>query len=426
MFGRSNGASTIEVTQKVRKRIGQATHDLINLKGGSLIRVKPSPDGQGLSGGKEIFETLAGMAQFSLLGLHNSSPAASFEIWMEDEEIKFQFYAPLDRAETLIAEQVKAAYSDAKIERTWSSEQVESYLQQQLATEEYQAKADVPLRGDHIPLPSEIENARYLSADRFSLKNPRVYPVRKWEEAEEEETVRAQEQSELETANDPYRSLLSSMNADEAHHTVLQIAFQPARDNWVDRPGWGLGFVAWRTHSEDAAEEYEEQEERSFANRIRNRRDNPGFRINIRVLSMGREENTVQKLVDNVSHSLESKFAGKQQTFERAVPSMRKITGVYRDSILHTINCNLLGQAKIYISDGELGTLAHLPNSEIDNSAVAWNTAPTGTGIPPDAPTIGLASGQTFPANRKPERIPTDPSKFRDEGDEQETPRRSM
>jgi hypothetical protein len=286
------------------------------------------------------------------------------------------------------------------------------YLENQVESHDYSTKSEVPLRGEHLPLPDEIKSAEYLAADRFSLKNARVYPVRKWEEAEEEETVRAQEQSELEISNDPYRALLSSMNTDDQHQAVLQVAFQPARENWVDRPGWGLTAWAWRNHSEHVAEEYEEREERSFANRIRNRRDNPGYRVNIRILSMGQVEAVVRKLVDNVAVSLESKFKGKKQKFTRKTPASRKILSILRDSTLRTINCNLIGQANIYISDGELGTLAHLPNSEIDNRSVSWNTAPTGSGVPADAPSIGPKPGDSFPANRKPERIPTDPSRF--------------
>jgi membrane protein YdbS with pleckstrin-like domain len=126
------------------------------------------------------------------------------------------------------------------------------------------------------------------------------------------------------------------------------------------------------------------------------------------VLGVGADEAVVEQGVNDVSGSIESKFQGREQ---KLVP--KTLAGSKLFTALDTTIDRALDEL-IYLSAGEIGAVAHLPNENVDSSLVAWQREPMGNQIPSDAERFGELESEAplFPANRKPRTIPPDTDRF--------------
>lgn len=385
-----------------------------------LLRLKPAPENRNINAAIDMWEYLASLrdVQLSLLppGKTNRSPVMSFEIWMIGDELTFNMFVTNDRIEETLKYELDSEYPEAEVETVWDAETVQEYVSRQV-TGTNRDQHDVTLRDEHIPfLP--VMNTQYFSAQTFTLRNDRPYPIRTHEQAEDEDQMRSDEEDYQSPTNDPYTALLGQMRASGENHCVFQVVVRPARENWLG-PGWWY-HVPWRTHPDEVIEELTDRDgtgvgrkdrertysENELSDNIRKKSKNDGYETNIRVIGFGNDEHVVEDLVGNVSGAVMKKFKGTEQGFVRRNPAGSDLRHIMVDSVLRGL------REPMYLSSGEIGSIAHLPDESVESSRVKWAHGGGGNKIPPGAPSFDGPVENPFPANKKPVRYPADPARF--------------
>lgn len=431
VFSTSSNARTF--TDQERHRIHRNTIGSLSDGEGRLLRIEPAPDGQSITGAQELFETLSALAETGAFGVRNTSPVMSFEIWMTNDEITFNMFVPNDSVEHTVMTQLDAQYPAATVEHVWEATEVRSFLNRQLETGEYTGAAEVPLPDSHIPVPP-VSTAGYIAGKTFSMEHSRVHPIKTGYNAEDGKTIRKQDDPDMKK-NDPYKSVISSMIADDRNHFVLQVVFSPAKSGWANK--WWWYYHPLKTSIKNVEEDYNPGDEHitsesdadvgktksEYLDDIEDRSENPGFRAEIRVIGYGENETTIEQGVQNIGNAVQSSFGGKVQS-----PVGNAVNG---DALLNTLDMVVSRtitpsrapwrayNPDMYLSSSETAMFAHLPNNDVESSLISWQRQPVGNQIPGGAEGIGDKRAVTpdFPLHQKPRRIPPDPDRVDDERD---------
>jgi membrane protein YdbS with pleckstrin-like domain len=414
-----------KVDDAVKNRIQQNVKDMTNNGTGRLLRIKPHPGSQGITGGREIMEKLFSEYRRKWFGLRNASPVQSFEIWMVEGEVAFHIYAHNPEAEERVIKQIDAQYPHASVERVWNAETVNAFLERQItdqdtdATSEnlavqngdeersYESRDDVPLKDAQIPLPP-LANVEYAAAAECTLRHTRAYPIKSLMTVQEMD-------------NDPYASITSSMIADERNHFVLQITFKPATRRWANTIK--LKYLhPFKKASGEAAYEYKLQhgivggqssepalnQELRYADEVRDRAERDAFYVNIRIIGLGADKTVVQRGTKSIAGDLETKFKEWKQRFvphaENGTKLLRQLDRcVTRDLTWQPRTWFLITPRKWFRSEpivlptNELGMLCHLPNGGIDTPDIDWELTKSGAAVPNDAEKFKEVSASTPP-----------------------------
>jgi hypothetical protein len=343
---------------------------------GPRVRVRPPRQNQGMDASINFYETIHEPRQSAIgLGRHKlvstSSHVHSHEMVYDEGKLQF-FYKPDTRVDANQFErQLRKNYPNAQI--TEADKQF--------------PKLEI---GDHIAMA------------KMELKRPFYYPI-KCKIAEEDFEV------------DPYGDITSDMVVEEDQtssgervlaedcRVIVQTIFEPARDVWTKRRPYGRNVT-------DAAAKIKEGEvvgnmiegfevrdpgaKRSRTAKIIDKLHGAkGYYFTVRVLAISPHKEIAERRCNTVASDFEKYYNSfTEQGLNPVAIQPDEIQSHLREMAERTHTIPWLQRLKIgpgapsvLQSVSALGSIAHIPNDDINTPVVDWAKQQTGPGIPAES-----------------------------------------
>jgi hypothetical protein len=367
---------------------------------GQLFEIRPYVDSpQTIEDNIEMFKAFH-EAQYSGWPLNrNKSPTNAFEMWFDGENIRLMMYIGDRYATKRAIRHVSSNFPSASVE----------------LPDEVSGTAFL-----------NIEEDDHVAATDFKLKMHMYAPIR---------NPRGVEQW-----TEPYRNVIADMTDEREVREVIQILFKPVN------PGWTSSFFNdVSTYADDWAEERTverlgglEQDESPAAeealkaqSNIKSQLDQPGFYINIRVLTVSKNPHAAADQCKEISRSIRDYY--REWTGQQPVPVHQTGYGIQRqlyDMVAREgkhmhwpYNPTTWRKRKktglyetLVMTIPELAGLAHIPNgTALNTEAIEWERLDSSNALPANAPKYD--DYQVKPTDDEPEESDADDDSSTDPDD---------
>lgn len=347
---------------------------------GHLLRVEPPMENDGMNEAIELFRSLHNLEVDGVLGDRmfktNNSKVSGFEIWYDNEEIKFYYSTPDRVEEERYRRQLAGHYSGITID------------ERSLAREKF----------------PDITQGEYISSHRLKLRHHYFEPIK------------SPESAAAEFDNDPYQNILASMDTkDENLRSIVQVLFKPAEEDWTElrhnnveshaqkvkkRGGQKTRWYGMFLDDVDVP-----RDQKRGAKQIRSQVDQPGFYVNVRITTIAdtpeRAEahmKTLATVYQNTYREVtKQQFVPEQYSEDSAEKEITELllrkaarNGEYMQKpnnpiayLRHRINSEF---NTMIMTIPELSGLAHIPSgNKVDIDGISWTDAPVSGTLPPEA-----------------------------------------
>jgi len=362
---------TIQVDQELHNEITDGLNGLTENNGGPLLLVRPPRENEGIDATIPIYETLhnprekeVGFGPFS--GIQNKAHAHTHEIWYHDAQMQF-FLRPETRVDAnKMRRQVRSNYPNVDISEA------------------------------NTRFPS-IEVGEYVSVAEIGLKRDFYFPIKS--------KLHNDEDFEL----DPYGDLTSDMVVEEDETSdgrrveakdcklVVQTVFESARDVWSKSRPYGIdvtevaqGMQEGEVHG-NVVKGYEVKNPSTLTNRaakiLETLQGSKAYYITMRVIAISPYEEIAERRCRNVAYDFETYY---NTITQQGLTPIELSEDQMRESLLEAVRREHdIGFRDRFMSNGKflqpvetLGSLAHIPNEEINTPVIDWAKQDTGPGTP--------------------------------------------
>ena len=343
---------------------------------GPRLRVRPPRDNQGMDASINLYETVHEPRQSAIgIGRHKvvstSSHVHSHEMVYDEGKLQF-FFKPDTRVDANQFErQLRKNYPDAQI-----------------------TEAD-----KQFP---KLEPGDHIAMAKMELKRPFYYPI-KCKIAEEDFEV------------DPYGDITSDMVVEEDHtsggervlaedcRVIVQTIFEPARDVWTKRRPYGRNVTDAAAKIKEGEvvgnmiEGFEVRDPGSKRTRTAKIIDKlhgaKGYYFTVRVLAISPHKEIAERRCNTVASDFEKYYNSfTEQGLNPVAIQPDAIPTHLREMAERTHTIPWLQRLKIgpgapavLQSVSALGSIAHIPNDDINTPVVDWAKQQTGPGIPAES-----------------------------------------
>ncbi|TKX84820.1 hypothetical protein EXE43_16850, partial [Halorubrum sp. SS5] len=340
--------------QRLPESATQAIHSAAESYPGTLTRIRPDRNEDGLEYATELISSLheEGVTQHPLkkkAGMGTRPKKYSFEVVFTNGELRFYVGLPDTVEEREFRQQLSGLYPTSEIKP-----------------------------GDNYF--TNVEPGHVASMARMEKKDYKYIPIRSFSQP-----------GVLD--HDPYRSLLSAIAGPDSHTAVVQFVFTPVSENWtdgllpheysIDQAHESLTFGRVNTGIFHTTVEDPSEQDRTAANAVQQVEDDPAFYVNIRFAVFGPRPKAVEGHIKSISRALDTQYHNGD-AHQRLWPL------TYNDQSLLRKLTNLANREFVYNHGAytveELAALAHLPGEEIDLQKVDWTQRGVGSSPPPTAP----------------------------------------
>ena len=390
------GSRAIEVNKELLNEMRIARGD------GTLLEVKPYEDSdRGIPDAVELFRAFHNRSDWNGI---NTSPINSFEMWFDGESLRFFMY---------ILEESDVRRGIRHIASNFPG-----------------ARITVPDEASEQTIPA-VNEGDYIVGTRFRLAKHFFEPIRS--------------PDGVKPFRSTYSNILTEMTDDKEVSTVVQVLFRPAGTSWTtsffnDAAEYAEGLAGSSSKAEYKELVAGEEEEASgpselaqYAKLIKSQIGQPGYYINLRVLTISEDEEAAINEADDLATSYRQyyrEFSG--QTFvptEAQGSRVRQLAldvvsreGQYMDwpqspFVLQKRKTRGYCETMIMTVD-ELAGLAHFPNGDsVNESAIDWERLDTTNRMPSKAPTYDDYKSQIEGPVFEPEAFTEDEESEEDEED---------
>ena len=316
---------------------------------GVLLGIRPYKDNQGIVDGAAMLQSLHDVRTKGFRDT-NISQHHSFELWFDEEKLKFYMHAADESAANKFRRRVANSYSNTQVFR------VEG--------------------GDAFP---QIHADDYVAGAELDLNRHYYYPIRNHQGDGFE--------------RDPYGEVTSEMLSTPETRVVVQVVFRPAKNDWTEGNGGLLSrgesvddvaeglrsdrVVGWvNPRTRDAS-----KKDREAADVVEMQRGQYGFHTNLRILAISPDK-----------YEAESRARGVAGMFTRYYNTMTEqgftdepVPASKRGGFIEKLHAREWEDREMILSVSELAGAAHIPNKEIETPKIDWRYSQRGGEVPADS-----------------------------------------
>lgn len=349
---------------------------------GHLLRVRPPRDNDGIQAGVRLWRALHDPRRekvsigptSKLTFVKNVSPSHSQEIWYNNGKVEFLFRPANTPATDTFRSKIRNNYQDASVER---------------ASQPF-PQVDV---GDWVAGATVRKSREFW----YPIKSPLT------ERGDRDPIV----------DEDPYKDITSSMVVENDHlndgtrveadecRIVIQTLAQPARRVWTHKNPFGMDVEQversmkqpeYKTNHlrGDVYELEPGRKDKTAARIVRKLQDIPGFYVTMRVLVISPYRELAERRARKVAGDYRRYFESftRQTLTPNPIPQSALFDTLLdtarRDHEISTRDrLTAFNPMKNILSVPGLGSVAHLPNDDINEPTVDWTSMDTGPGAPP-------------------------------------------
>jgi len=367
--------STIKVDGKLMEQIDQNLEQLKHDEG-TLFRLRPSKENNSIEAAVSAWRALhdPSLERWKGTFIENVSPEFSHELWYDEGFIRFHSYQPTQHLADRFESKFRAKYPNVDIQRP----------------------------GKRFPT---INQGDYISAATVHTEREFWYPIKSplTEGGDDNPVVN----------EDPYSDIATSMILENDRHkgerlqpddlrAMVQIVAEPARPCWTKDCLWGknLRTVASSLKQKDIEvgtltgrkrEIKPSKQDREAAKIIGKQRDVKGFYVTVRVFTISEYPELAEERTRDIAEDYRKYF--ESFTLQGLAPDPQDKQGIedhFIDSLTRSHEFTTFDRLarfnpkKFLITAHGFGSLAHLPNEDIQAPGVDWATMDTGPGAPAD------------------------------------------
>lgn len=285
---------------------------------------------------------------------YNTSDVCGFEIWYDNGEIEFFWYAPNQQQGKHYRRHLNTRYSDGQL-------------------------------GESLEKFPDVEEKDYFTGSQYYLKNHYFEPVNHHD-------------SPLDFSN-IYEDLLSEIDTKDDSRVIIQVLFKPAEDDWTEIHSKTVDDVAEELDFDSKTEsrlfgliskEYQpSSEEKKVPGMIRDQKDQKGYYVNFRVGILGSDKERIEREMGEVDDIINVSFeAASGQNFVPKRNSEEELQELLEDMVARRpdhmcqpktprdyLQHRLSGVYKhIIMTATELSSIAHIPSaSEVEIDGIKWS-----------------------------------------------------
>jgi hypothetical protein len=367
--------STIEVDGELMETIDQELEKLKHDEG-TLFRLRPSKENNSINAAVSAWRALhdPDVERWKGMFVRNVSPEFSHELWYDDGFIRFHSYQPTQHLADRFESKLRAKYPNVDIQRP--SKRIPTINQ-----------------GDHISCATVHTEREFW----YPIKSPLT-------EGGDDNPVGNE---------DPYSDIATSMILENDQHdgerlqpdelrAMVQIVAEPARPCWTKDCLWGknLRSVASSLKKKDIEinkftgkkrEIPPSKQDKKAAQIIGKQRDVKGFYVTVRVFTISPHPDLAEERCRDIAEDYRKYF--ESFTLQGLAPDPQPQEGIrehFTDSLTRSHEFTTFDRIarfnprKFLITAHGFGSLAHLPNEDIQAPGVDWATMDTGPGAPAD------------------------------------------
>jgi len=367
--------STIEVDGELMETIDQELEKLKHDEG-TLFRLRPSKENNSINAAVSAWRALhdPDVERWKGMLVENVSPEFSHELWYDEGFIRFHSYQPTQHLADRFESKFRAKYPNVDIQRP--SKRFPTINQ-----------------GDHISCATVHTEREFW----YPIKSPLT-------EGGDDNPVGNE---------DPYSDIATSMILENDQHkgerlqpdelrAMVQIVAEPARPCWTKDCLWGknLRNVASSLKKKDIEvnkftgkkrEIPPSKQDKKAAQIIGKQRDVKGFYVTIRVFTISPHPDLAEERARDIAEDYRKYF--ESFTLQGLAPDPQPQEGIrehFTDSLTRSHEFTTFDRMarfnprKFLITAHGFGSLAHLPNKDIQAPGVDWATMDTGPGAPAD------------------------------------------
>lgn len=258
-----------------------------------MFQVRPPERNSGLETSQQLLRSYHDFqSSSSFLSKQNVSDICSFEVWYDEQELKFMYYVPDRERERHYRRQIDGHFPGCDIET---------------------------IRERFV----NVSPGEYITGGEVTLRDHYFMPIRNKEGAE--------------SWNDPYQMLFSELDTRDEDRALFQILFQPARPDW-DKPKYeSVDEYAEEYNNEDDNDSVKSQ----YGSTITNQAGQLAFNVNVRFIAIGETKHNVKNKARNIATRL--------QTGYREISDQTLITNPYTGADLAELVRKMAAREETYM-----------------------------------------------------------------------------
>lgn len=338
---------------------------------GQLFEIRPYVDSpQTIEDNIEMFKAFHETQYSGFPFKRNKSPTNAFEVWFDGDNIRLMMYIGDRYATKRAIRHVSSNFPSASIE----------------LPDEVSGTAFL-----------NIEEDDHVAAANFKLKMHTYAPIR---------NPRGVEQW-----TEPYRNIIADMTDEREVREVIQILFKPVKPGWTssffnDVSAYADDWAEKRTVERLGGLEQDEspaaEEALKAQSNIKSQLDQPGFYINIRVITASKNPHAAEDQCKEISRSVRDyyrEWTGQQPVpvyqsgydIQRQLYDMVSRQGQHMHWPYNPMTWRKRKKTGLYetliMTIPELAGLAHIPNgTSLNTEAIEWERLDSSNSLPANAP----------------------------------------